>query len=59
MAISTVVLVAGIQFLYLSELHSVGVFGSLTASVMVLGLLADFVLAPAIMIWLYRDRGGH
>lgn len=57
MVISTVVLVAGIQFLYLSELHSVGVFGSLTASVMVLGLLADFVVAPAIMIWLYRDQG--
>lgn len=56
MVISTTVLVTGIQFLYLSELHSVGVFGSLTAAVMIFGLVADFLVAPAVMIWLYRNH---
>jgi len=55
MIISTLVLVLGVQFLYLSELDAIGTFGALTSLIMLLGLLADLIVAPAIMIWLY-DR---
>lgn len=53
MIISTLVLVLGVQLLHLSELGAIGTFSMLTSAIMLLGLAADFVIAPAIMIWLY------
>ncbi len=56
MFITTMVLVVGWQMLFLSQFEKVTLFGNLTSLIMALGLAADFVVAPALMIWLYRER---
>lgn len=56
MFITTTVLALGWQMLFISQFEKVTLFGTLTSIIMVLGLAADFVVAPALMVWLYRDR---
>lgn len=54
MFLTTVVLVAGFQVLIFSNFESVFTFGWLTSAVMILGLIADLLVAPAILM-LYSE----
>ncbi|MEK9713795.1 MAG: MMPL family transporter [Thalassolituus sp.] len=52
--LTTIVLVAGFQVLVFSNFESVFTFGWLTSAVMLLGLVADLLVAPAILVWLFE-----
>ena len=53
MLITTVVLVFGFLTFTLSELKNMDLFGVLTAACIFMALLADFLIAPALMIVRY------
>ena len=55
MFLTTLVLVAGFQMLIFSNFESVFTFGWLTSGVMSLGLIADLLVAPALL-YLLSDR---
>lgn len=57
MLLTTLVLVIGWQMLFISNFESVSVFGYLTSAIMALGIVADFVLAPALLMLVSRFRG--
>lgn len=54
--ITTVVLFFGFMTYTLSDLKNMDTFGILTASCIVLALLADFIIAPALMMLRYKGR---
>lgn len=56
MIVTTLVLALGWQMLFISQFDQLGLFGILTSSVMMLGLLADLIVAPALMVWRYQSR---
>ena len=53
MFVTTLVLTLGWHMLLLSQFEQLGLFGMLTSAIMVLGLIADLLVAPALFIWLY------
>lgn len=57
MLLTTLVLVIGWQMLFISNFESVSVFGYLTSAIMALGIVADFILAPALLLLVSRLRG--
>lgn len=57
MLITTVVLASGFFVTMLAEMKNTAVFGLLTGSAVVLALVADYFLAPALMTLVYRKKG--
>ena len=55
MLVTTFVLAGAFSVMWLSELQNLNLFAMLSSSILLLGLLADYLLMPAIMQWLYRD----
>ena len=53
--ITTVILCCGFLVYLFSDLHNLQRFGVLTALCVLLALIADFILAPAIIFLLYKD----
>ena len=53
MLITTVVLCCGFLTFMLSDLNNMDLFGSLTAVCILMALLADFIIAPALMVLRY------
>ncbi|HAK59332.1 MAG TPA: Fis family transcriptional regulator, partial [Nitrospiraceae bacterium] len=56
MLITTVVLASGFFNTMLAEMKNTAVFGLLTGSAVVLALVADYFLAPALMTLVYRRK---
>lgn len=56
MIVTTTVLALGWQMLILSQFEKITLFGTLTASIMALGMIAELLVTPALMIWNYRNR---
>jgi hypothetical protein len=56
MIITTLVLTLAWQMLLLSEFEQLGLFGLLTSAIMFLGLVADLIVAPSLMICLYGNK---
>ncbi|NRB39525.1 MAG: MMPL family transporter [Pseudomonadales bacterium] len=54
--ITTVILCCGFLVYLFSALHNLQRFGLLTALCIVLALIADFILAPAIIFLIYKDN---
>jgi hydrophobe/amphiphile efflux-3 (HAE3) family protein len=54
--ITTVVLFFGFMTYTLSDLKNMDTFGLLTASCIILALLADFIVAPALMMLRYKGK---
>ncbi len=57
MLITTVVLASGFFITTLAEMKNTAVFGLLTGSAVVLALVADYFLAPALMTLVYKRKG--
>ncbi len=56
LVITSIVLFCGFLTFMLSDLHNMDNFGMLTAICIVLALLADFVVAPALMMLRYGNK---
>ena len=55
MLVTTLVLAGAFSVMWISELQNLNLFAMLSSGILLLGLLADYILMPAIMQWLYRD----
>ena len=53
MLVTTMVLCAGFFAYFFSAMSNLMAFGILTSFAIVMALLADFLIAPAFMVWLY------
>jgi len=56
MIVTTLVLALGWHMLLLSEFEQLGLFGILTSAIMLLGLFADLLVAPALIICLHGRK---
>ncbi len=54
---TTIVLCSGFYIFLLSDLNGLFIFGALTGSAMLLALMADFILAPALLTALNPSVG--
>ncbi len=54
--ITSLVIVSGMAVAMTADLNSTANFGLITASAILLALLADFFLVPAIMVAIYNPR---
>ncbi|MCC1495813.1 MMPL family transporter [Alcanivorax sp. 1008] len=56
MLATSLVLIGAFAMLGFSQIGIISLFAVISSSILALGVLGDFVLMPAIMQWLYRDR---
>jgi len=56
MAVTTMVLATGFYTYTLADMNNLILFGSLTGSAIVIALVANFLLAPALMHQLHKRR---
>ena len=56
MLVTTIVLSIGFMTFTFSEIHNLINFGKLTAATIVLALVADFLVAPALLKVTHRTR---
>ena len=56
MLVTTIVLCAGFFAYFFSDMSNLMAFGLLTSFAIVVALLADFLVAPALMVWLYKSK---
>ena len=54
---TTLILTSGFMSVGISEWKNIANFGMLTAVCIVLALLADVFLAPALLVWVFRNKG--
>ena len=57
MLVTTLVLCAGFFAYFFSAMSNLMAFGILTSFAIVMALMADFLIAPALMVWLYGPGG--
>jgi len=57
MLVTTMVLCAGFFAYFFSDMSNLMAFGILTSFAIVMALMADFLIAPALMVWLYGPGG--
>jgi len=56
MLVTTIVLCAGFFAYFFSTMSNLMAFGLLTSFAIVVALLADFLVAPALMVWLHKSK---
>lgn len=56
MLVTTIVLCAGFFAYFFSAMSNLMAFGVLTSFAIVMALLADFLVAPALMVWLHSKK---
>ena len=56
MLVTTIVLCAGFFAYFFSAMSNLMAFGLLTSFAIIVALLADFLVAPALMVWLYKSK---
>lgn len=56
MLVTTIVLCAGFFAYFFSAMSNLMAFGVLTSFAIVMALLADFLVAPALMVWLHKSK---
>jgi len=56
MLVTTIVLCAGFFAYFFSAMSNLMAFGLLTSFAIVVALLADFLVAPALMVWLHKSK---
>lgn len=53
MFVTTIVLSAGFSIYFFSDMKNLMAFGLLTSFAIIMALISDFLVAPALMVWLY------
>ena len=56
MLVTTIVLCAGFFAYFFSAMTNLMAFGVLTSFAIVMALIADFLVAPALMVWLHKAK---